>query len=335
MRRSSTEKEKEYTARLRTAFPTLLDEFPRKPYLAQLKTRDYYLQYEQFSKKLTTMLDTIEHRYGIGAVALYQKSSLCCLIVESASSLDKRRLPEGVRDSYTTWFERIYADFSDQADAYYDYKKLFWPVRKDLAVCSGRAIPVGGAWLVERRRLSRSALTKRSAAGAESSSSSGAVRGGGRARVVAAGKALGLGEVAKKVMRAVRELRHDYEWFYVIHTAERNIQDFNRAQMALAYRNIVELLELDPDVWGVFRQSWFLDPSLKEISPDLSFLWEVPQRHGAELYCAGACTQGEIAKITATSPIRKRLYEEERYIPKNYFYLWPRDKMVEMKEGDL
>jgi len=335
VRRSFAEKEKEYTARLRTGFPTLLDEFPQTLYLAELKTRDYYVQYEQFSKKLTTMLDTIEQRYGMGAVALYQKSSLCRLIVESLSSLDKRRLPEGVGDSYTAWFERIHGDFFDQADAYYDYKKLFWPLRKDLAVCSGRAIPVGGAWLVERRRLSRSVLTKQSAAGAESRSSSEAVRGGGRARVVAAGKTLGLGEVAKKVMRALRELRHDYDWFYVIHTAERNIQDFNREQMALAYRNIVELLELDPDVWGVFRQSWFLDPSLKEISPDLSFLWEVPQRHGAKLYCAGACTQEEITTITATSPMRKRLYEEERYIPKTYFYFWPRDKMVEMTEGDL
>jgi hypothetical protein len=75
-----------------------------------------------------------------------------------------------------------------------------------------------------------------------------------------------------------------------------------------------------------------LDPNLKEISPGLRFLWEVPQQNGAELFCTGGSDQ-IIKKAIAMSPLRKRLYEEGEYKPMTYAYVWPRKEVLQWAEG--
>ncbi len=38
--------------------------------------------------------------------------------------------------------------------------------------------------------------------------------------------------------------------------------------MNQAYMNIAELLKIHSNICGIYRESWFLDPNLKDISPE-------------------------------------------------------------------
>ena len=62
-------------------------------------------------------------------------------------------MPDNVLDLYKEWFARVLEDFSTQYDNYYNHKSDAF--LKDLGVCRLRAIPVGGAWIVEISRSGR------------------------------------------------------------------------------------------------------------------------------------------------------------------------------------
>jgi hypothetical protein len=107
----------------------------------------------------------------------------------------------------------------------------------------------------------------------------------------------------------------------------------NAAAMRRAYANVAQLMQHDGQVWGAHRASWFLDPAVSEMSPDLAFLRQDPVDHGAELYDGGPCSADDIRKATMFSPIRTRMYREGKYQPRNYFYFWPRSSVIEAFGG--
>ena len=321
-------KEEELAKELRASFPGLTNDFPQDPYLSALKDFDFYLPYEHIRCDAREMLDRMHEVHGAGAVALFQKLALCRLAIERLERLGRRDMPEEIEQLQLIWLERVYDDFTQQPDSYYDYSKMFWPVRKDLAICSGRATPIGGAWLIAKSRLNRHAIVDPPPS--DEDQQHGLSRDGLRDRVVEFLDRIGVTDVLKKLRRAAREFAGHYDWYYEIHTVDRNIRDFNAEQMELAYGRVARLLERDPDIWGVYRESWFLDPALADISPELRFLWEVPLRHGAQLHCEGPLPAGSVAKVLATSPKRKKHFKEGRYVPRNYFYFWPRKSLIGM-----
>jgi hypothetical protein len=328
-------KEREFTDQIQEDFPSLLRDVPLSSYLSELRKRNYYQQYETFSPRLERLIDHIKETYGTGAVASYQKLVLSRLIIDFLNQLGQCNLPLKIRLIYESWFRRIYTDFSTQPDFYYDWENRFWPVRKDIAVCSGRVIPVGGAWLVESRLLPRKFMTTHPQEGGRNTTNRVVLsRNALRMRFVEILGFLGLLDIMKSMVITARVMLHRHDLCYVIHTAERNIEDFNNEQMNLAYQNIVSLLKLNPDIWGVYRESWFLDPALKDISPNMNFLREVPLRNGARLFYGGECSRDEISKATMMSPTRSRLYQEGRYLPKRYFYFWPRERVIAGVFGD-
>jgi len=316
-------KEKEFQARIEDSFPFLLQEFPMTLYLSELKEPDHYRHYETLSPALIDMLDRIKVKYGQEAVALYHKMSLSRMIVDTLNSLDDSHLPKTIRRLYLSWFERVFSDFSTQPDFCYDHNKPLWSLRKDIAVCCGRTIPIGGAWVVEPRLLARRAIIRQA-------------RRRGSINTDALPMSLSnilrklrLYEAARHLSQAIRQMRGGYDWCYVIHTIERNIQEFNSEQMNLAYHNIAKLLENDSRIWGIFRSSWLLDPALHEISPNMDYLLKVPLNNGAELFYKGPCSAEGIWQATVMSPHRSRLYRDGLYEPKQYFYFWPRQRVID------
>lgn len=325
-------KDEEFTAQLQEAYPQLLNDCPLTTYLTDLKNKNHYIQYEKFPARLEDLLHKVKNRYGMGALALYHKTGMCRLAVDILDQPGGRQLPDSIRNLYDEWFKRIYNDFSTQPDFYYDHEKPLWPLRKDLSICSGRAMPVGGAWIVELRRMRLHHLIKNArrfdpALGIATAET--AAAGGFNAFVGTLTDHSGAAtSILKKTVRVMRELTGQYEWLYVIHTVDRNLQDFTHQKMNLAYRNIGDLLKSDRRVRGIFRESWFLDPHLKQISPELSFLWEVPLHNGAALYYAGPCNQEDSEKATRWSPARNQACKDGLYKPSRYFYIWPRDNVI-------
>jgi len=324
------ENERSFKERAEQLFPGMLRDFPIASYLSKLQVRDPYLHYEDFSPVLIHMLHRIKTDYGQEAVALYHKMGLAQLIISKLDNLDNEKFTPAIRQNYISYFERIIKDFSTQPDSYYDINRPLWPLRKDIGVCSGRSIPVGGAWVIERRFLARRSMISRSrrhelAQPSQVSISFGALR----KPLLRVLWKLRLDQTARRVGHSIRRLRADYDLCYVIHTVERNIRDFRPEKMNLAYQNVAKLLENDSHAWGIFRSSWFLDPALNEISPSMGFLLQVPMNNGAVLYSGDSCSAEEIRQATFLSAERNRLYAEGTYLPKVYFYFWSRQQIIE------
>lgn len=115
-------------------------------------------------------------------------------------------------------------------------------------------------------------------------------------------------------------------WFR-IHTDPRNTGDFDEPGWRRCYARIADLLETRPDVKGMVGTSWFYDPQLVSISPRLAYLQNDPLSGGAFMLRNGP---GEIhtQRATLTSPSRRKLYEEGKYLPVCWSVLWPRKDLI-------
>ena len=320
------EKEQDFRAQLNRSNPALLREFPVTSYVTKLTRTDPYYQYEAFPVVILRRAAKIRSRYGQNAVAMYQKISLCRLMSEALERNRIGELPETIQQVAMSWFNRIVDDFEKLPDTYYDFDRPLWPLRKDLGVCSGRAIPIGGAWIVEARLIARQRMIGR--AGKNMDAESRAAQSRWQEALSKLLYRLHLGPAIRATRRMSLRLQGPLDTCYVIHTIERNIQDMNAEQMEIAYQNIASLLRKNAHVWGVYRSSWFLDPAVSEISPELGFFSQVPINHNAELYCAGRCSSDDTQKATMMSLARTRLYEQGKYVPKSYFYFWPRASVI-------
>jgi hypothetical protein len=73
----------------------------------------------------------------------------------------------------------------------------------------------------------------------------------------------------------------------------------------------------------MYGGSWFYDPKVKEISPRLRYLQDVPVAGGARLFRTGP-SEGCTNDALSTSPTRKNLFNEGLYQPCGYALVWDR-----------
>lgn len=115
--------------------------------------------------------------------------------------------------------------------------------------------------------------------------------------------------------------------FFELHAHVLSLSEFHPTGWERTYVRLAELLALNPDVRGWMSSSWFLDPALRDISPRLTYLREVPTRHGATLLFVGPDHDGSSGAL-ARSGTRRRLFDEGRYVPAIYMRVWPRASML-------
>lgn len=106
-----------------------------------------------------------------------------------------------------------------------------------------------------------------------------------------------------------------------------HLNAFNEEGRNDFYRCCAELYPLHPECLGVFCSSWYYDPVLEQISPWLAYLRKVPLAGGAHLFHVRDGGDA-IANATAKSRTRRRLYEEGKYLPKTYMFVWGRDDQI-------
>jgi hypothetical protein len=196
---------------------------------------------------------------------------------------------------YHEWFEWVLEDFSKQPDDYYDYHCRSFVL--DVMVCSLRYITIGGAWIAEIRRVGLRPF---------------------------------FGDGVKQFFSYLFFIifkAHGFSPYVTTHTAVRTLRHFNEHEMNLAYMRIAELMKWNPRIKGFYRRSWFLDPNLEDISPKLGYLRKVPLQNGAKLFAAGS-TKRDIKYALMVSRTRRRLYEEGKYLPTGYAYIWPRKEYL-------
>jgi hypothetical protein len=79
------------------------------------------------------------------------------------------------------------------------------------------------------------------------------------------------------------------------------------------------------NIKGVFGASWFRDPRLKNISPNLFYLYQIPAENGAVLFHIGEDPTGNAFTKSKT---RLDLYIEGKFRPQNYLMVWPRNELI-------
>jgi hypothetical protein len=274
---------------------TIFYDYPIEFYLNNIKSYIEMHSYNYLSLELIEFFENILTTYDSYCLALFHKLALSLLMKESVESLGTQSLPNNIFYLYRKWLARILEDFSNQSDSFYDHRNdLFL---KDLAVCNLRLIPVGGSWLTEVSGIARRFL----------------ISGGARQFVDAS-------------LFALFKAR-GFKPFYQIHMDIRYTEGFSPRGRDQCYLGIAELLKLNPGIKGMYAVSWFYDPALKDISPNLGYLRKEPEQHGAKFFKIGT-TATDIKFATATSSTRRKLYQEGKYLPTSYLLIWPRRELL-------
>jgi len=93
-------------------------------------------------------------------------------------------------------------------------------------------------------------------------------------------------------------------------------------------RLVSRLLEINSNVKGVFGASWFNDPALEMISPELSYLREMTKKIGGKFFFSGS-SEKDRREAFAFSKSRKEAYNEGIYNPLSYLLIIPRRAFLE------
>lgn len=289
---------------LESAHSDILKKFPVSDYLRDVKSHIAYggLSHSRIKHAPKGTFKKIASDYDVPVVSLYLKLGICCAIDESIGLLEHKNLPGDIVNLYHEWFEKVLEEFSTQPDDYYHHGCYSFVM--DLRVCVLRDIPAGGAWLVE-------------------------IAGVGLRPFFCGGIGQCFVYLKFLILRA-----GGFSPFCSFHTVPRFLSRFNKKEMDLSYLRIAEFMKLYPHIKGVYRRSWFLDPELEKISPELSYLREVPEQNGAKFFYAGT-KERDIKYATSMSPLRKKLYSQGKYLPKCYAYIWLRKDFLEWAEKIL
>lgn len=116
------------------------------------------------------------------------------------------------------------------------------------------------------------------------------------------------------------------------HIDSRYITEFNEAGNDDHYHRVAELLLSREDIKGLVITSWYYDPHILEISPQLAYLRMRVLERGAFFLQHGA-DQKDIENAIKKSPTRRRLYLNGKYKPTCYSMIWPRKKLIAWKNS--
>lgn len=198
------------------------------------------------------------------------------------------------------YFARVMGDIAHPRKGFHRHDNDLFA--KDFAVCRGKLLPCG-AELVDRRS------------------------GVGR-RVLASGGVRqllgGLGFFAQA---------GGFRPFYELHFDRRLIGAFDADGYRRLYLRLADMLSADPEARGVISSSWWHDPALAKISPELGFIGQIPESHGARLLRVDASAVA-IAGATRFAPLRTRLYREGAYTPQTYLLAWARRDVLAWAAGE-
>jgi len=276
----------------------ILTDYPEAAYYERIKTLPPTSGYYSIPQDLRDNIEQIKSRYSQSVASTYHRFILGYFIQESLSFLQSTEMyPEEILVFYYRHFEWVMQHLivKDSEDInYYNYDNdLFL---KDLGICSLRVFPIG-AQVVELLGISRRFIID-----------------------------YGWKQFLQSSYFYLTNMKGNSP-FYHVHLDIRWVKDFNQAGWYRFFQLLAEMLIKNPNVKGVFGSSWFYDPQLEKISPGLLFLRKIPELGGAKIF-KWAGTDMDIENATCKSERRKKLYEEGKYLPMSYVFIWSRNDLI-------
>jgi hypothetical protein len=285
---------------IRNANPGIMQEFPLEGYIGLVQRYPAMTSYKYVSAEVRDFCDGILGNSNGHVLELYNKWLLVRLIEKAVSGeVNGLRVPEEVKNLYSMNFERIMREieFSENEPGFYmhDDDKFL----KEFGVCSLRVIPAGA------QKISLSPLP------------------------VMFIFREGMPQFLNALSFLLLDVR-GYKKFYTMHTDSHDpylMSEFNADGWRRYLIRTADILKLNPAVTGIFGRSWFIDPRLEEISPNVCYVRKLTFESGGRIFYVGAAVDG-IQDAIYKSPTRKKLYADGKYIPRDYIAIWPRKGLI-------
>lgn len=275
-------------------YPELFARYPTADYIEQLDATPRNAPYHHLIPEVAGLWREILDGYGADALESYNRVVMLILMEVFDERAASRNYPESIIDRFRASFDRIERTIAEPTLGVYRHDSDAF--LKDFAICRQKAIPVGGAHMVDTYSgFSRAALLSG-----------------------------GIGQFFRFLFLMLFVTRGNAP-FYVTHTLPSEIEDFGPDGRDGCYARIAEMLERNPEIKGMYSASWFNDPALEQVSPRLAYLRQRPQENGAWVFRIGANIDGGALE---KSPTRRKLHAEGSYVPTAYMVVWPRDKII-------
>jgi hypothetical protein len=283
----------------------LLRQFPTKSYCENLKNFPLVGPYNVFSQTVKRLDTSLLKMSNESALELYHKLIVIELLMESSTLIDTYTYPTDIRRWYWIEFENILERI--EKNKIHKGSYLFPQDRfnKDLGISMLRLIPAGVRKLHLEKVPIKRFLLKR-----------------------------GFMQFFRGLASIIFELR-GMQPVYHGHLDSRDrhaMSEFSQDGWVRHFKMVAELLKINHGVKGVMGLAWFYDPQLRQISPELTYLTDIITENGGRLFFAGT-HQNAVKNATALSCKRINLYKEGKYLPANYLFIWPRNKII--KWADL
>ena len=252
-----------------------------------------YDSYKVFSPAAHSLLAKIKARAGVTACRSFLCSVIAQGVVNTLGSDRFRDLPVRVAIQQARQLRRIAENTNEEADWLDPDNDLF---QKELGLATMRLYAAGAQLLEIHSGVPRSLIFRSGAFGA----------------LATLGSMLRMG---------------GFRPYFQIHTHQFMLDAFNESGWEECYRCCSELYAVHPEVLGMHGASWFYDPALSVVSPRLGYLRGTPVDGGARLffYEEGGSS---ISNSLSTSPTRRKLYDEGKYLPKSYMLVWGRREQI-------
>jgi hypothetical protein len=115
--------------------------------------------------------------------------------------------------------------------------------------------------------------------------------------------------------------------WYNEHLDLRAMREFNPDGWTAHCARMAEMLELNSDALGIVGVGWFYDPVVAENSPGLAYIQQTQLKYGAFRVRIGT-EPHHIQNAIFRSAVRRKLYEEGKYLPTGYMLAWPRRAII-------
>lgn len=114
-----------------------------------------------------------------------------------------------------------------------------------------------------------------------------------------------------------------------LHMEFRLMRKLSPEGMQQAYKLLAKLLEADENKKGILVSgAWLFDPALENISPELSYLRQLPQDNGA-IFIPTDIATSSVQDALRLSPHRKALHDAGEYNPRSYILVWRRADVIQ------
>lgn len=256
--------------------------------------------YNKFLREIESIIDKKSINVSTEDKTIIRRSFIAFLLSELPLTIKNLSLSVNSINLYPIITERIIHYLKNNLKDSYDIENDYY--RKDLKFAFGLSIPCGVVFVDLASSIKIKSIIRS------------LIRPGNLKSIFRYFKEWGIGS-----------------WFE-IHLDTRYLDDFNESGWDECYLNIAELLKNYPSIRGMIGTSWFYDPKLLEISPQIAYLQKRPLERGAYSISHGAGLI-DIERAISKSQTRRKLYEEGEYKPRCYSLLWPRNELLNWSES--